>query len=63
MTRVRYVELWVCYMSGGFFVGYFKNCSEAQKYYDENKGEFYDYRGKCYALPVFEEGEYEIDEE
>lgn len=51
------VELWVNYLSGDFFVGTFNNESEAQKYFDDNKEEFIDYRGiKCgfnYGIPIF----------
>lgn len=48
------VELRICYFSGEFFVGVFANESEAQKYYDENKGEFWDYRANCYGTPIFD---------
>ncbi len=45
------IELWVNYWSGDFFVGHFPDITSAQKYFEDHKERFRDYRGEKFGFP------------
>lgn len=45
------VDLYANYWSGDFYIGNFEDKEKAFEYFENNKGNFRDYRGRKYGFP------------